>query len=335
VSDTSLGLANVLYLSLLILHTEHQENSHATAATVLGIEEPEAHLHPQMQRVVFRDLLRSKRSVLVSTHSPNIASVAPVESLVVLRTVGDESKLASFADAAGISPEQSADLQRYLDVTRAEIVFGRGIILVEGDAERFIVPAAAALLPMPVSLDEFGVSVCSVAGTDFVPYAKLLTALGVPFVVVTDGDSKDASPYPPGLGHAARILDAIGEKEAVATVKLKVTEGKVDEARAALAQAGVFVGSRTLEADLVSCGAGARMKAALTALIRGVREPTLAPLDATGALTDAEEADVISLAERAGKGRLAQTFAAKMVPGDVPAYVSAAIEAIVAKCRRG
>lgn len=334
VSDTSLGLANVLYLSLLILHTEQQESSHATAATVIGIEEPEAHLHPQMQRVVFRDLLRSKRSVLVSTHSPNIASVAPVDSLVILRTVGDESQLASFADATGFSAEQRADLERYLDVTRAEIVFGRGIILVEGDAERFIVPAAAALLPTPVSLDEFGVSVCSVAGTDFVPYAKLLRALGVPFVVVTDGDLKDASTYPPGVVRGARVLDALGDQGTVATVKSKVVEGKPDEARAALAQAGVFVGSRTLEADLVSGGAGPGMKVALKALLPGVREPTLAPLDAKGVLTDAQEDAVISLAERAGKGRLAQAFAANMVPGDVPAYVSSAIEAIVTKCRR-
>jgi len=335
VSDTSLGLANVLYLSLLILHTEQQESSHITAATILGIEEPEAHLHPQMQRVVFRDLLRSKRSILVSTHSPNIASVTPVESLVILRTVGGESQIASFADATGFSVEERADLERYLNVTRAEIVFGRGIILVEGDAERFVIPAAAGLLPTPVALDEFGISVCSVAGTDFVPYAKLLKTLGIPFVVVTDGDSSDATAASsPGIERGTRIVDAIGDKASAAAIKDGIADAKVDEARAALARAGIFVGSRTLETDLVAKGAGPRLKAAFKALFPGSREVTLSPFDTTGAVTDAQEGAIISLAERAGKGRLAQSFAAQMSANDVPTYVRMAIEEIIKKCRR-
>jgi putative ATP-dependent endonuclease of OLD family len=267
VSDTSLGLANVLYLSLLILHTEQQESSHLTAATILGIEEPEAHLHPQMQRVVFRDLLRSRRSILVSTHSPNIASVAPVEALVVLRRVAGESHVTSFADATGFSVEERADLERYLDVTRAEIVFGRGIILVEGDAERFVIPAAAGLLQSPVALDEFGISVCSVAGTDFVPYVKLLKTLEVPFVIVTDGDVRDGNTASsPGIERGTRILEAIGDNAAAAAVKAGVAKGKAEEARAVLVRAGIFVGSRTLETDLVTKGAGPRFKAAFKTL---------------------------------------------------------------------
>lgn len=331
VSDTSLGLANVLYLSLLILHTEQQENSQVTAATILGIEEPEAHLHPQMQRVVFRDLLRSKRSILVSTHSPNIASVAPVESLVILRAVGNESQMASFADATGFSVEERADLERYLDVTRAEIVFGRGIILVEGDAERFVIPAAAGLLPTPVALDEFGISVCSVAGTDFAPYAKLLKTLGIPFVVVTDGDARDDTvASPPGIERGIRILEAMGDTASAA----RIADAKADKASATLARAGIFVGSRTLETDLVAKGAGPRLKAAFKALFPGSREATLSRFDTTGAVTDVHEDAIISLAERAGKGRLAQTFAARMSADDVPDYVRAAIEAIIKKCRR-
>src|SRR3546814_19699072 len=75
---------------------------------------------------------------------------------------------------------------RYLDVTRAELVFARGIILVEGDAERFLIPAFAAA--SDISLDEHGISICSVSWTNFKPYAKLLSALGIPFAVLTDYD---------------------------------------------------------------------------------------------------------------------------------------------------
>src|SRR3546814_11176591 len=73
---------------------------------------------------------------------------------------------------------------RYLDVTRAELVFARGIILVEGDAERFLIPAFAAA--SDISLDEHGISICSVSGTNFKPYAKLLSALGISFAVIKD-----------------------------------------------------------------------------------------------------------------------------------------------------
>lgn len=335
VSDTSLGIANVLYLSLLLLHTEQQEKSLVTATTILGIEEPEAHLHPQMQRVVFRELLRSERPLLVSTHSPNIASVAPLESIIVLRTVENECKLASFADATGFTAGERADLERYLDVTRAEIVFGRGVILVEGDAEKFVVPAAARLLPTPVSLDEFGITVCSVAGADFVPHAKLLKALDIPFVVVTDGDIRDASvASPPGIERGARILEAIGDSVTAGVVKDKVLGAKVDDAYAILAEKSIFVGTRTLESDLVSSGAGPQMKAAFKALFPTSRDTTVASFGLGGAIVDTVEDSVIKLAERAGKGRFAQCFASHMVATDIPTYVRNAIEAIVTKCRR-
>ncbi len=335
VSDTSLGIANVLYLSLLLLHSEQQEKSLATAATILGIEEPEAHLHPQMQRVVFRDLLRSKRPVLVSTHSPNIASVAPLESLVVLRTIDNACKISSFADATGFTDDERADLERYLDVTRAEVVFSRGVILVEGEAEKFVVPAAARLLPTPVALDDFGITVCSVAGTDFTPHAKLLKALDIPFVVITDGDARDAfAASPPGVERGAGILEAIGDTAAAKAARAKVAEAKVMEARAALATKGIFIGDRTLETDLVARGAGMRMKVAFKAIFPTSRDATAAPFDVSGEIDDSAEDSIIKLAERAGKGRFAQSFAARMVAVDVPAYVRGAIEAIATKCRR-
>lgn len=335
VADTSLGLANVLYLSLLLLHTAQQEKSLKTAATILGIEEPEAHLHPQMQRVVFRDLLRSERPVLVSTHSPNIASVASIDSLVVLRVVNGESKLASFAEAPGFSEEEKADLQRYLDVTRGEMVFGRGVILVEGEAEKFVVPAAASLLATPVDLDEFGITVCSVAGTDFKPYAKFLKALAMPFVVVTDGDARDApSTAQSGMERATSLLEALGEATVAKAVEAMVATGAVEAGRKLLGGMSIFVGARTLESDLVSSGAGPRLRAAYKAVFPTSRDTTSDPFDRKGTIADADEDAIIKLAERAGKGRLAQSFAARMQASDVPPYVQKAIEAIVTKCRR-
>lgn len=335
VSDTSLGLANVLYLGLLLLNAEQQVDRFATAATVIGIEEPEAHLHPQLQRLVFRDLLGKKLPMIVSTHSPNIASVAPVDSLAVLRTVGNESRIASIASSTKFTQPDLDDLARYLDVTRAEILFGRGIVLVEGDAERFLIPAMARLLATPVRLDEFGISVCSVAGTDFVPYAKLLSALGIPFVVITDGDERDPLPdgtkVQPGVARAARILEAIGHP-AAPQVTESITKGAL-LTRLTLQNAGLFVGQRTLESDLLVAGAGPRLKATFRGLFPTSRDETSKPFDATGSITDAAEDSVIKLVERAGKGRFAQGLAGNLIARDVPAYIKLALESIIKKCR--
>jgi putative ATP-dependent endonuclease of OLD family len=334
VADTSLGLANVLYLALLLLWARTEETQKKIAGLILGIEEPEAHLHPQMQRQVFRDLLRGKRPVLVSTHSPNIASVAPLDALVVIRKVRNSSTVKSFADAAGFSVQQREDLAHYLDVTRAEILFGRGIVLVEGDAEEFIVPAAARVLPTPIELDDYGISVCSVAGTDFIPYARFLTHFGLPYVIITDGDGEDqhTGTATPGIERALNILDATGGPRGA--VDAAIAAGDAALAFTELQNAGIFVGARTLEADMCAVGAGERMAAAYRDLRPETQDATLEPFGHAGQLNDAEEKAIVGLILRpkVGKGRFAQRLSASIIAADVPAHVRAAIDAIVTRC---
>jgi putative ATP-dependent endonuclease of OLD family len=331
VSSTSLGLANVVYLALLLLRVRQQEEASELAAMLLGIEEPEAHLHPQMQRKVFRHLLARDRPVIVSTHSPSIASVASVRSIVLLRTEADTSTLSSLADASGFTEQELTDLARYLDVTRAEMLFGRGVVLIEGDTEKFIVPAAARLGAPPIDLDEYGVSVCSVAGTDFVPYTKLLHHLGIPYAVVTDGDGNDATGEGacPGIDRGLKVLRAVGAD--TESIERHLKQGDVAVAVTALGALGVFVGRRTLESDAYALGAGARMGAAFKDLRPSTTDATLEVFTAGTALDDAHEAKLIALVERVGKGRFAQRFAEHVVAGDVPAHIRGALEWIVSR----
>ena len=142
VGDLSLGVSNVLYLLLLAIELEEKQKSSERATTILGIEEPEAHLHPHLQRLLFRDFLRREAPVILTTHSPHVASVAPLPSILLLRDGGQSNGSdGKSVMTAGLGAQEIADLERYLDATRAELLFAKGIIFVEGAAELFLIPA--------------------------------------------------------------------------------------------------------------------------------------------------------------------------------------------------
>jgi putative ATP-dependent endonuclease of OLD family len=92
ISEASLGSANLAFLSLKALELKSLIDENKRDHTFLAIEEPEAHLHPHLQRSVYRHLFervndpqRKDLSVFLTTHSPHIASVAPLRSILLLK----------------------------------------------------------------------------------------------------------------------------------------------------------------------------------------------------------------------------------------------------------
>jgi putative ATP-dependent endonuclease of OLD family len=337
ISDGSLGTTNVLYLCLLLQDLDERRERNDSAGTVLAVEEPEAHLHPHLQRLLFRYALRREHSVLVTTHSPHIASVAPLASLAVLRTTGEVAKPEARIFSIGgleLADEQVADLERYLDVTRAEMLFARGIIFVEGIAEEFLVPAFAAIelerRGLGSSLDELGITVCSVAGTDFAPYWRVTSEDGwnILRVVVTDGDP-DEHGVLAGLARGARLLGDVD-------VMNKLESDDPEDAafvQKALRAACVFVGERTLELDLVASLA-AEMKEAFVELVGASRKKTVTRFnkavdDHIAGVAGAGDLLIEVLERNVGKGRFAQRLASKITSAhEPPEHVKKALNRI-------
>jgi putative ATP-dependent endonuclease of the OLD family len=318
-NDTSIGTANVLYLALLMEAVRQRRSSTENVATILGVEEPEAHLHVQVQRRIFGYLLRNEPALLLTSHSPHIAAVAPLQSIVLLRNTAQGS-VATTAMGADLTAQQRADLERYMDATRAELLFARCALLVEGDAERYLIPALAHAANF--DLDEYGISIISVQGTDFFPFRNLLGSAGlqIPNVIVTDGDKSDDGDFAisPGVRRGLRLCNTeVGRRlneqlDPQSTSPLP--DGFSESATQELDSNFIYVGDVTLEIDLARIIPDAFDRAFSEFL--GVRSypaqrERLRQITSASDTAEVRE-EFINRIERVGKGRFAQRLAGEI-----------------------
>ncbi|WLH79565.1 AAA family ATPase [Pseudomonas sp. FP2335] len=199
-----LGSNNLLFMAceLLLMGTE------ADGFPLLLIEEPEAHLHPQRQLrlISFLKSQAEKRrldgqqiQIIVTTHSPNFGADVKLDNLVLIKDGR------GFSMAKGNTKLTESDyrfLQRFLDVTKSNLFFARGVVIVEGDAENILMPTLAKLVGR--DFEHYGVSIVNVGGVGLGRYGRIFIRetpgvdgeLKIPVSCITDMDvMPDCAPH--------------------------------------------------------------------------------------------------------------------------------------------
>ena len=152
----------------------------------------EAHLHPQAQLRLISYLQNEYNEndvqIIISTHSPILASKINLKNLILMKD-GFGYDLAE--GKTGLKKGDYLFLQRFLDSTKANLFFAKGIIMVEGDAENILVPVIADILGYP--LEKYGISIVNVGSTAFLRYSGIMqrkdeSSIGIPVSVITDCD---------------------------------------------------------------------------------------------------------------------------------------------------
>lgn len=210
-----LGARNLIYilLQLLSFHKSFRTNPTLPAVHLIFIEEPEAHLHPQMQEVFIKQLNAAVQAFsaeypgqewpvqfVVTTHSSHVANAAPFDAVryFLAKPSGDgatrHTVIKDFRKGADkIKEPDRSFLHRYMTLTKCDLYFADKAILIEGPTERLLMPRIFQLIDMALNesrkLSHQYVSTVEVDGANAKIFSPLLDFLELRTLVITDLDA--------------------------------------------------------------------------------------------------------------------------------------------------
>lgn len=209
-SYNGLGFKNLIYMVVEILDIHEKwkaEEEKRAPLHLIFVEEPEAHLHAQLQQVFIRNVLSLVKEdgesaynsqVVMTTHSPHILYERGFAPIRYFRRHADGEQtthvLNLSAFQAGEAPKDRHFLQRYLKLTHCDLFFADAAILVEGNVERLLMPIM--IEREAPTLRSASLCILEVSGAFGHRFKELIEFLGITTLIVTDIDSVTAKPIP-------------------------------------------------------------------------------------------------------------------------------------------
>lgn len=207
-----LGYRNLIsiYLKLIDFREkwlkELSEGKNIEPIHLVFVEEPEAHLHAQAQQVfvkkAFEALCNNKlieenpwlsTQLVLSTHSNHVVNELDLNCMRYFKRVIDVgekipvSKVVNLSSTFGTDDETKQFVTRYIRLTHCDIFFSDAVVLVEGPAEKILVPSFL----VKAGLDSYYISVIEVNGHHAHSFRKLIEKIGIAALIVTDIDATD------------------------------------------------------------------------------------------------------------------------------------------------
>lgn len=223
---------------------EEKETPFTPPLHLVLVEEPEVHLHAQVQQVFIRkayDVLRNHPSLgdntklqtqlLVSTHSSHIAHECEFSALRYFRRIPAKgpgttptSAVINLSEVFGAGDETQKFVIRYLKATHCDLFFADAAILVEGPAERILVPHfICSHFP---KLNQRYISLLEIGGSHAHRLRPLIEHLGLSTLIIIDLDSAEAT------GHQTVTPPVRGQNQVTRNATLKLwhpEKEKVDD----------------------------------------------------------------------------------------------------------
>jgi putative ATP-dependent endonuclease of OLD family len=197
--QNGLGLNNLIYMATVLGDLIERRKADIEAYIALLIEEPEAHIHPQLQNVLFEYFKKMEKKniqVFITSHSPTITAKTNLDNTIVLYSKENNINYVPIKNIP-LNSKHKKYLERFLDVTKSQLFFARGVILVEGISEALLLPVFTSIMDLNTdkyNLDKSGVEVINIGGVAFEPFAKLFNNqdvsknLNIQCALITDDD---------------------------------------------------------------------------------------------------------------------------------------------------
>lgn len=194
-----LGYKNLIKIQFqLAKFANHIKQSEIACIPLLFIEEPESHMHPQMQQVFIaylEDFLKEISDVhiqvIVTSHSPHITNAANFSKIRYSQRNTEGVIYKDLNEFTKENPENIDFIRKYMTISRCDLFFADKAIFIEGASERLLFPDI--IRKNNFKLSEQYISLIEVGGAYAYKFMSLVDYLGIPSLIITDIDSVDVT----------------------------------------------------------------------------------------------------------------------------------------------